>query len=68
MYRCYLTQRGRIIRGEDLDAITLPEAVALGYELLEQLAVANDLDGIEIWEDAKLLYASAGQIQRPTVN
>jgi hypothetical protein len=68
MYRCNFTQRGRIILEKDLDVITLSEAVAMGHELLEKLALADDLDGIEIWQNVKLLYASAGQVQRPKVN
>lgn len=68
MYRCYFTQRGHIILGNDVNVATLPEAIVVGHRLLEQLAVSKGLDGLEIWENAKLLYASAGQTPRSSVN
>jgi hypothetical protein len=61
MYRCHFTQRGRIVFGENLEAESLPEAVTIGRRRLEEIAMSLDLDGLEIWENTKLIYASAGE-------
>jgi hypothetical protein len=61
MYRCHFTQRGRIVFGENLEAESLSEAVAMGRRRLEEIAISLDLDGLEIWENTKLIYASAGE-------
>jgi hypothetical protein len=65
MYYCHLTQRGRVVLGKNLEVDSLPDAITTGYRILKEMAYSEDLDGFEIWEDAKLLYASAGQTHRP---
>jgi hypothetical protein len=62
MYRCHFTRRGRIIQTKHLEAGSLAEGVALAHRMLAQIAVCKDADGLEIWENARLLYASSGQV------
>ncbi|HEY0181301.1 MAG TPA: hypothetical protein VGC09_00705 [Rhodopila sp.] len=64
MYRCHFTQCGRIVFGENIDESSLPEAVMTGYRLLDTMARSRKLDGFEIWQDERLLYASAGHTPR----
>lgn len=61
MYHCHFTQRGRVVLGKNLEVDSLPDAVTAGHRILREIAHSQDLDGFEIWEDANLLYASAGQ-------
>jgi hypothetical protein len=58
MYRCYLMRGGRIVASEDLDVPTLREAILVGYEIFEKKSAADNVDGIEIWQDRSLLYKS----------
>jgi hypothetical protein len=58
MYRCYLTRGEQIVAAEDLDLATLSEAITAGYTRLEQKAVTDNVDGIEIWQDRSFLYKS----------
>ena len=68
MYCCYFTQCGHIILRQDLDVPTLSAAITLGHRMLAEWAAVKNLDGIEIWADAKLLYASAGQMPNFTAH
>jgi hypothetical protein len=68
MFHCHLTRRGRIILAEKLNADSLPDAVTIGHRFLKEMAYSQELDGLEIWEGMKLLYASAGQIYRSCPN
>jgi hypothetical protein len=58
MFRCYLTRSGHIVASEDLDVLTLSEAIIAGYKLLEERPATDALDGIEIWQGRLLLYKS----------
>ena len=44
--------------GDNLDVATLEEAIAAGKKMLAESAVADNLDGIEVWDRATFLYAS----------
>jgi hypothetical protein len=57
LYRCYLVHHGRIAKGEELGVSTLPQAIALGHNLLLSDAETADGSGIEIWVQADLLYS-----------
>jgi hypothetical protein len=43
--------------GENLDSTTLEEAISLGRKMLLERADRENLDGIEIWDCAALLYS-----------
>jgi hypothetical protein len=58
MFRCYLTRGGQIIASEELNVLTLSEAIIAGYKILEERPATDTLDGIEIWQDRSLLYKS----------
>jgi hypothetical protein len=58
MYRCHFTQRGRIVLGENLEVMSLCDAVAAGHQMLVDMAGSQDLDGLEIWDGVKLIYTS----------
>jgi hypothetical protein len=61
MFRCYFTRSGRIAMGENLDSVTLDEAIASGEKMLTERADGDDFDGIEIWDCAAFLYASTAK-------
>jgi hypothetical protein len=64
MYHCHFTQRGRVVLRQNFEVESLPAAVTTGHRILKEMALSQDLDGLEIWEDDNLLYASAGQTHR----
>ncbi|MDE2165259.1 MAG: hypothetical protein KGJ66_02835 [Alphaproteobacteria bacterium] len=54
-YKCYLLNRdNRILRREDVEADTLPNAVQRGHALIE--AQRERFDGFEIWHGAERLH------------
>lgn len=54
-YKCYLLNRdNRILRREDLEAETLPNAVQRGHALVEQSR--DRFDGFEIWQGTERLH------------
>ncbi|PPQ30123.1 hypothetical protein [Rhodopila globiformis] len=57
MYRCYLIRNGRIVRGDNLDAATLEQAVADGRRLLALRSRSGPFSGIEIWSGSTLVYS-----------
>jgi hypothetical protein len=58
VFRCYFTRGGHIAMGDNLDVVTLEEAIAAGKKMLAERAVVDNLDGIEVWDRATFLYAS----------
>jgi hypothetical protein len=58
MFRCHFTRSGHVAMGENIDSVTLDDAIAVGRQMLAERAAADDLDGIEIWDRAAFLYAS----------
>lgn len=57
MFRCHFTRQDHIAMGENLDSTTLEEAISLGRKMLLERADRENLDGIEIWDCAALLYS-----------
>jgi hypothetical protein len=57
MYRCHYTYNGRIVGGENLDAIALDQAILEGKTHLAERVNAESIDGFEIWEGALLLHS-----------
>jgi hypothetical protein len=49
MYRCHFTQRGRIVFGENLEAESLSEAVAMGRRRLDEIASAGEAPGAAVF-------------------
>jgi hypothetical protein len=64
MYLCYFTRHGRVVLKRDLEVDLLSDAVCVSHQLLEELAASQDLDGLEIWEDMRLVYGAAGQVKQ----
>src|SRR3954471_1948439 len=62
MYRCYLLSNGRIVRGEDLEASTVAEAIQSGQDVRAALSRSGDPLAMEIWQGASLLYHDAGDV------
>ena len=58
MFRCHFTQRGRILQGTDLDALTLEDAITESQRLLAERPPEEALDGFEIWHRARLLHTT----------
>jgi hypothetical protein len=56
MFRCHFTRRNRIVAGENLQAMTLQQAIDEAEEMLGSQPGADCPDGFEIWDCAKLLY------------
>lgn len=57
MYRCYLIQNSRIAKAVELAVATLEEAIAQGRALLAVGAGTSGDSGIEVWQQANLLYS-----------
>jgi hypothetical protein len=58
MFRCHFTKSMRIVRGVNLTAQTLDEAIAEGQRLLGAKPDVDELDGILIWKDPWFHYMS----------
>ena len=60
MYRCHLTQHGRIVAGVDLEAKTLEDAILAGRELFSLQHAENGWQGFEIWQGNAFLFPATG--------
>jgi hypothetical protein len=58
MYRCHFTWNGRVVAGDDLDAVALDEAIREARNKFAERTPVESLDGFEIWFAASLLYMS----------
>jgi hypothetical protein len=57
-YRCHFTRKTRIVAGENLRAMTFPQAIEEAERILVAQPGGDPPDGFEIWDRAILLYVS----------
>ena len=57
MFCCYLIHHGRISQRHEIAVTTLHEAIGHGHQLLSTHPATSDESGIEIWQNADLLYS-----------